>query len=232
MRALFATIVTFGLLLTPVTVYPQEKKDQPSKPSKEEGGQPGKKAEGEKPSGGAGTKPAGAPAGEMSPEMEAAMKAMTPGPPHQKLAKLAGNWTAKSKLIHDPSAPAEETECTAKLAMDMDGRFLVEEFTGTMMGMPFTSTKLLGYNNGSKKYEGVWRYTLGTGIMTLSGTSDDGGKTIKCDASFDNEIGVRETITITYKFLDDDHFTVQMAAGKMPDGTPGPVMEVSYTRKK
>ena len=176
-------------------------------------------------------KPAMPGEGEMSPEMKAAMENMKPGPAHAKLAKLAGDWTVVSKLTM-PGTPAEETPGTAKIVAVMEGRFIHEEATGVMHGMPFSSAKLMGYNNGSKKYEGVWTYTMGTGMMLLNGTSDDEGKTVKCNATWDNEIGVKETMTITYKFADDDHFTVSMDAGKMPDGSAGPVMEIVYTRKK
>lgn len=171
------------------------------------------------------------PHGEMSPEMKAAMAAMQPGPAHEKLAKLAGDWTVLSKLTM-PGAPAEETTGAARIVVVMGGRFIHEEATGTMHGMEFSSAKLLGYNNGSKKYEGIWTYTMGTAIMSLNGTSDDDGKTVKCTATWDNEIGVKESMTITYRFTDDDHFSIAMDAGKMPDGSAGPVLELAYTRKK
>ncbi len=198
----------------------QEKKPQPpagAKPEPPQPGQPPKPPEGLSP--------------EMQEAFEAGMRAMQPGPAHQKLAALAGAWTYKSKMSM-PGQSAEESEGTAKLSMILDGRFLHEENAGTMMGMPFQGGKLLGYNNGSKKYEGVWMYTLGTGMLLLSGTSDDDGKTVRCTASFDNEVGIRETMNVTYKFTDNDHFSVLLEGGKMPDGSPGPVMEATYTRVK
>ncbi|MCH8808058.1 MAG: DUF1579 domain-containing protein [Planctomycetes bacterium] len=170
-------------------------------------------------------------AGEVSPEMKAAMAAMMPGPAHAKLGKLVGEWTTKSKLTV-AGAPPEETEGKSKFLTVLGGRFLHEEHQGTMMGMPLQSARLVGYNNGSKKYEAVWTYTLGTSMMIMTGTSDDDGKTIKFDAVWDNEIGLRETIKIIYTFVDDDHFTITMGEGKMPDGSAGPEMEITYTRKK
>jgi hypothetical protein len=193
-------------------------------------GQPTQKPADAVPSAGPQTRPA-MPQAEMTPEMKAAMEAMPPGPAHQRLVKLAGDWMVKAKLVA-PGAPAEETEGTAKITSVMEGRFIHEEDSGLMMGMPYKGAKLMGYNNGSKKYEAVWTYTLGTGMMTMTGTSPDEGKTIKLAASFANEIGVQETLNVTYTFSDDDHFTVTLDGGKMPDGSPGPVMESAYTRKK
>jgi len=171
--------------------------------------------------------------GEMSEEAMAAMMAMMmPGEAHAKLAKLAGEWTTKTKMTMPGAPPGEETEGTSKFVVVLGGRFLHEEHQGTMMGQPFQSATLLGYNNGSKKYEGVWTYTMGTSMLTMSGTSADGGKTIKLDATWDNESGVRETTTIKYIFADDDHFTIMMISNETSDGSAAHEMEIQYTRKK
>ena len=74
-------------------------------------------------------------------------------------------------------------------------------------------------------------YTMGTNMMTLNGTSEDGGATITCEATFDNAMGIRETVTITYNIKDRDNFTVMMNGAEMPDGSPGPEMEIVYTRQ-
>lgn len=164
-------------------------------------------------------------------EQHVARAALAPGQQHQVLAKLVGDWTTTSKLTM-AGMPPDESEGSATLSMELEGRFLREEYVGSMMGMPFTSVKLLGFNNGSQKYEGVWMYTLGTNMMTLSGSSADGGQTITCEASWDNEIGVSESVTITYHLVDDNHFKMTMVRGEMPDGSAGPEMEIAYLRKK
>jgi hypothetical protein len=109
----------------------------------------------------------------------------------------------------------------------MDGRFIGEEGKGEMMGMQFTSHKMYGYNNASKKYEGVWVYTGSTGIMTMTGTSSDGGKSIMFNAAVDQG-GSKMNFVITMKRIDDDHFTVEM---KMPEAG-GSSFVTSYSRKK
>lgn len=232
-RASVCALVALGLALTPQAVYSQAQGQSSSQDSK---GQDEKKPAGDKAKAGGQDQPAGDPHGGMSPEMmaemQAAMAAMMPGPAHQKLAKLAGEWTAKTKLSMGSSMPPEEAEGQSRITVVMDGRFIHEEFSGTMHGMPFKSAKIMGFNNGSKKYEAVWTYTMGTNMMVMTGTSPDEGKTINCTATFDNEVGVKETLKVTYRMVDDDHFNVVLEAGKMPDGTPGPVMEMAYERKK
>ncbi|MBI1826995.1 MAG: DUF1579 family protein [Planctomycetes bacterium] len=243
LRVLLLTSITLSLSNV---VFAQEKKDQPAakKPdAPKDSAKPADHPVGDHPAAakpGADHPSAGKPSadhpgagkpGEMSPEMKAHMEVMMPGPEHQKLAKYAGSWTFKSTMTR-AGAPPEETDGAADLDMAFEGRFLHEHNKGTMMGMPFEGGKLVGFNRGSKKYEAVWAYTMGTGILTMNGASDDGGKTIKFSAAFDNEVGAHETFNVTYTFTDDDHFTVKMDGGKMPDGSAAPTLDVKYSRKK
>jgi len=147
-----------------------------------------------------------------------------PGPEHKALGKLVGEYTTKS--VMDVGGQKQESMGTAKIGSHMDGRFIAEEGKGEMMGMQFTSHKMYGYNNASKKYEGVWVYTGSTGMMTMTGTSSDGGKSIVFNAAVDQG-GSKMNFVITMKRQDDDHFTVEM---KMPEG--GPAFVTNYTRKK
>jgi hypothetical protein len=147
-----------------------------------------------------------------------------PGTEHKALAKLAGEYTTKS--VMDMGGQKQESMGTAKIASHMDGRFIAEEGKGEMMGMQYSSHKMYGYNNASKKYEGLWVYTGSTGMMTMTGTSSDGGKTIVFNAAVDQG-GQKQGFVITVKRMDDDHFTVEM---KMPEG--GPSFVTTYTRKK
>jgi hypothetical protein len=164
-------------------------------------------------------------------EQQAMMKAMQPGPQHKQLAKLAGEYTTQTKLkqlgVDDGQGgtATEESAGTAKLAMTMDGRFLQEEDAGTMMKMPFKGTHVTGYNNASGQYEAVWYWTMGTGLMTMTGKSNDGGKTITFDASYVGAEGKKQSMTITTTVVDDDHFTIEVKGDKAE-------MTTTYSRKK
>ena len=168
---------------------------------------------------------------ESAAEQQAMMKAMQPGPQHKQLAKLVGEYTTQSKLkqlgVDDGQGgtATEESTGTAKLTMTMDGRFLQEEDSGTMMKMPFKGTHVTGYNNAAGQYEAVWYWTMGTSLMTMTGKSDDGGKTIVCQASYAGEGGKPEKMTITTTIVDDDHFTVEIKGERAE-------MTTTYTRKK
>jgi len=113
---------------------------------------------------------------EMTPaqkaEMDAYTKAGTPGAPHKKLASTAGTYSVKVKNWHEPGAPATEESGTATRTMALDGRVLVEDFKGTMMGSPYAGHGMTGYDNVSGKYWSTWSDNMSTGIMLSQGTCD------------------------------------------------------------
>lgn len=168
-------------------------------------------------------------------EMQAAMEkwvAMgTPGAPHQMLAKLEGTWEAKVKMWMDPAAPPEESAGSSVNKMILGGRWLQQEYTGSMMGQPFHGMGYTGYDNYKKQYVGTWMDTASTSVMNMAGTMDAAGKVMTCTGSMDDcitgaVVQMRETLTI----VDDNHHTMEMWATG-PDGKEFKNMEISYSRK-
>lgn len=163
-------------------------------------------------------------------EMKREMQNARPGPEHKRLAKLAGEYTTATKFFAAPGAAPMESSGDAKLSLTLDGRFLVEEDTGTFAGQPSKAFKMLGYNNASKRYEGIWTYTMSTAIMTLNGTSSDGGKTATFSASWDDEGGARRNLQVVMRSIDDDHFVVELI--DKSSAKAGPTLATTYARKK
>jgi hypothetical protein len=102
-----------------------------------------------------------------------------------------------------------------------------------MMGTPVTSTKIIGFNNGSKKYETTWTYTMSTGMLVGIGESADGGKTVEFTGTFDEGPppggGGIQRMRMTLRIVSDDEFTWEIRDGS---GAAGPVMVTRYRRKK
>ncbi len=109
---------------------------------------------------------------EQMAEMEAYIKAGTPGAPHQAIASTAGTYDCKVKSWHEPGAPPMEESGTATRKMILGGRVLIEEFSGTMMGSSFTGHGMRGFDNVSGKYWGIWLDSMSTGHMVSEGTCD------------------------------------------------------------
>jgi hypothetical protein len=173
---------------------------------------------------------------QMSPAeqkmMEKYMKAATPGPQHQKLAKMAGKWKLQVSSWMAPGAPPMKSEATAEFTSIMGGRFLQQEVKGTMPGdQAFEGRGIEGYDNVTKESFATWVDNMGTGQMVLHGKCAPEAK--KCtykgtmpDAVAGKAVPVTEMMTIT----DDDHFTFEMH-GPGPGGKQFKMLEIAYTRQ-
>lgn len=105
--------------------------------------------------------------------MEAYQKAGTPGPEHERVMKMAGNWTAEIEFHHKPGDEPNKSAGTAVFTPILGGRFLQEEFKSDMGGMPFEGRGLSGYDNVQKKYIAIWMDSMTTGAMLMTGDWDE-----------------------------------------------------------
>lgn len=177
-------------------------------------------------------KPQMAPQGPSAAEMEAWTKSMTPGEQHKQLARLAGDWTYTSKMWMAPGQPPTESAGTMHGESLMGGRYVEHHWSGNMMGMPFEGRGTEAYDNVTKKYVNTWIDNMGTGIMSQTGTCDDGGK--KCSYSgsmVDPMTGKDTTMRSVITWVDGDTFTNEMY-GSDPSGKEMKMMEITAKRKK
>jgi len=173
---------------------------------------------------------------EMSAEekaaMEAMMKAMMPGDAHKLLDGMVGTWDAKVSMFMDPSQPPMVSSGTSENSWVLGNREVMQKFTGTFMGAPFSGVGYNGYDNIKKQYWGTWMDTMSTGVMVSTGNTTDNGKTWKFTSSMPDpmtgkDAPMEEKITI----VDKDHHTFEMWTPG-PDGRMMKMMEINYTRKK
>jgi hypothetical protein len=163
-------VVAAALCLTLIAGRAIAQTEQPKKPDAAKPAQPEKLGS---PTAKPGEKPAPGGAGMPSPEqMQKMMEAMAPGPEHEVLKGMVGNWTCDVSFIMAPGAPPEKSSGTLKRQMIMDGRYLSEDFEGTAGGMPFKGHALVSYNRGAKQYETIWIDSMGTGIGYWTGKGD------------------------------------------------------------
>jgi hypothetical protein len=169
---------------------------------------------------------------QMDPQamMEMYQKLATPGEPHKLFASLAGSWTTTSKEWMEPGKPPTESTGTAEMKMLLDGRFLYQEFTGNMMGQPFSGVGIDAYDNMAKKYITAWMDTMGTGIFMMEGTASADGKTITLKGSHSEPGGGKMTHRAVWKIVDNNTQTFDMY-GTHHGGKEMKVLEITYTRK-
>jgi hypothetical protein len=172
----------------------------------------------------------------MSAEQQAMMekmtKAATPGPQHEMLKKMAGEWNAKVKFQMDPSQPWQESQSTSTITVLMDGRYCQEVVSGQMMGAPFSGMGITGYDNVLGKYVSTWIDNMGTGIMTSQGTSDASGKVLTFIGTMSDPVtGKASKSRMVTTIVDGDHHTLDMYAVPPGGKKEMKTMTIEYTRK-
>lgn len=168
----------------------------------------------------------------MDPQamMELYTKLATPGEPHKLFASLAGSWTTKTKEWMDPNKPPMESTGSAEMTMLLDGRFLQQEFTGEMMGKPYSGAGISAYDNLRKKYVTTWIDTLSTGVFIMEGTASADGKTITMNGKHAEPGGGQMTHRAVWKIVDSNTQTFDMY-GAHHGAKEMKMMEITYTRK-
>ena len=167
---------------------------------------------------------------EQQAEMDAYIKAGTPGAVHAELAKTAGSYDLAIKHWHEPGTEASVEKGTATRTMVLGGRVLVEDMSSTMMGQPFTGHGMHGYDNVTGKHWSTWNDSMSTGLMTSEGSCD---AKQACTFSGSWVDPVKKT-TVTSRMT--SHWTsptteVFEMYGPAPDGKQFKMMEITYTKK-
>ena len=167
---------------------------------------------------------------DMQAMMEMYQKLATPGEPHKLFASLAGSWTTHMKEWMEPGKPPMESTGTAELKMLLNGRFLYQEFTGQMMGKPFSGIGIDAYDNIRKKYVTAWMDTMATGIFLMEGTASSDGRTINLTGQHKTPGGGHMSHRAVWKLVDANTQTFDMY-GTHPGDTERKMFEITYKRK-
>lgn len=170
---------------------------------------------------------------QMDPQamMEAYQKLATPAEPHKQLASLVGTWTTQTKEWMEPGKPPTESTGSVDMKMLLDGRYLQQEFTGEMMGHPYSGIGTTAYDNLRKRYVSTWIDSMGTGIFMMEGTGSSDGKTITLKGQHAELGGGQMTHRAVWKLVDENKQIFEMY-GTHGKGKEMKMMEITYTRKQ
>ncbi len=169
----------------------------------------------------------------MDPQamMDLYAKLAQPGEPHKRFASLAGSWTTKTREWMEPDKPPMESTGTVEMKMLLNGRFLQQEFTGDMMGQPYSGIGISAYDNILKRYVSTWIDTMGTGIFIMEGIASADGKTITLKGRHAEPGGGTMTHRAVWNIVDNNTQIFDMY-GTHHGGKETKMMEITYTRKQ
>lgn len=178
---------------------------------------------------------------EMQQMMKAWKDAVTPGEHHEKLKHFVGEWDTTIRVWWSgPAGPPIETAGASSIEMVLDGRFVMEDFTGEVM-MPDASgamkpvsmngIALTGYDNFRKMYVGSWVDNHSTHLISIRGSMDPTGKVITMYGEADEPMlgVVGRTLKYVTRIIDDKSHVFEMY--DLHAGDNYKVFEILYTRK-
>jgi hypothetical protein len=158
-------------------------------------------------------------------------ESINPGPMHQMLAKMVGNW--KTVMIMPNPMTGEEIKSEGSMTVEalLGGRYFKSTQSGNMMGMPFEGVGMDGYDNVAKEFVTIWMDNMGTGIMMMKGSFNETEKTfVYKGESLDPMSGKFVKYRSVTKALDDDHINFDMYTSQGGEETKAFTMK--YERVK
>ena len=164
--------------------------------------------------------------------MKTWMAVATPGKPHEFLKTLEGNYTTVTRVWMDPKAPPMQSEGKAVFKMVLGGRFLQQDFAGTMMERPMAGMGLIGYDNHRHQYTGIWTDTFNTTILTMTGGISQDGKTITQFGTMDEPTTRQIGKMVKWVTRVESDSKMFFESWEVESDTPIKVFEVEYTRTK
>ncbi|HXG91680.1 MAG TPA: DUF1579 domain-containing protein [Blastocatellia bacterium] len=172
-------------------------------------------------------------AAEMQEMMKKWMEVASPGPAHRFLDQFAGKWDTVTRVWMSRDAKASEGKGTAETRWVMDGRYLIEEASGQMMGMPHNSLLTIGYDNFKKKYVISYIDNMGTAIYTGEGDLDEATKVMTLYGKMDEPMTGEKDKTVRYVIRVTSKDKYIFEAYDLI-GTPHEFkgVEVTYTRRQ
>jgi hypothetical protein len=167
---------------------------------------------------------------DMQAMMEVYKKVGTPGAHHTLLTKLEGSWITKTRGW-EGGKQVMESSGTCEQKLILGGHYLQQEYTGDMMGAPFTGINFLGYNNHTKKYESIWVDSMSTAIYFFVGAASADGKTITQKCTYDDPVRGPAIWRSVTRIKDDNTQEFEMFITPK-GGKEEKMMEMTATRKE
>lgn len=149
---------------------------------------------------------------------------------HKRLARVGGMWETEGTFWNGPGEP-ETSKGSARFTPMLGGRFVVQEYSGTMMGKPFEGRAIEGYDKEKKKHFSIWLDNQGTGFLTSWGNPDATGKVYTYESGEEEWMGAKFRFKTIVTRTDDDHFKIEHFVVTAP-GQDTKQMEILFTRRK
>ncbi len=149
---------------------------------------------------------------------------------HARLATdMVGKWKTVTTFWMAPGGEGMKSEGTSNFAPVLDGRFIMSEFSGNMMGMPFKGIGYFGYNTLTSKFESLWMDSASNLMMMTTGDRGADGAITWSGAYPDPMTGQVKQYKAVSRFPEKGKMVYEMY-DTTTDGREFKSLEVVYTR--
>ena len=153
-----------------------------------------------------------------------------PGEHHKLLGKLVGRWDIVVRYRMNAETPVVESAGTCTRKWILGGRFVLEEFDGGNLGLPFQGLSIYGYDAFTERYTCVWVDTTSTAVTRSLGRCRDDCTLIAFTGRHGDPWSgqMRDSRGVTRLESADRHVLELYEPDR--DGTEFKVLEIVYTR--
>jgi hypothetical protein len=148
-----------------------------------------------------------------------------PGPEHEKLMELVGDWDAVMDM------GGQKSKATTTYKSICGGMWLESNYQGDLGGAKFQGRGLDGYDQIKKKYVGLWVDSVSSAPLHVEGNHDPKTKLLTMTGESLGPDGKPQKFKNTTETKDKDHFTFRMYMVQ-PDGHEELQFTIEYTRRK
>lgn len=169
---------------------------------------------------------------DMAAMMEKAKAYTQPGPHHDLLKRFLGTWDTEFRVtLSGSQTPAEKG--TATFSWLIEGRWIQQQSTGSVMGNPTQGFMIIGYDNLKMSYATVTVGNVDTAMLTAEGDLDPTGKALITYGTLDEYLTGEHDKMVKYvwRFVSDDKLVFEVH--DLPIGESNTkVVEITYNRRK
>lgn len=161
------------------------------------------------------------------------MATMKPGPAHERLKEMLGSWELTMRMWPMPGQAPVESKGTSEVTWFAEGKWLQENWSIPMMGIPTKGLAILGYDNFKERYVSTRVDSLQTSIASAFGHFDQSGDNLILWGTIDEPMTPEQDKQVRYilRGFGQDKFTLEVH-DMMIGETNTKVLEFEYARKK
>ncbi|HUU84721.1 MAG TPA: DUF1579 family protein [Phycisphaerae bacterium] len=153
-----------------------------------------------------------------------------PGEHHQLLARMTGSWSMAIEYRMNADSPVVTSQGTCQRKWILGDRFVLEEFDGGSLALPFQGMAIYGYDSFEQKYTSIWVDTTNTAITTSLGTCQDTCDLIRFQGRHgDPWTGVKRPSRGATRFVTADQHVLELYEPGA-DGKEFKILQITYTR--